>query len=220
MTAKWTSCKKFLSTNLQPQCSMMHSYTHIHTHDVMTPRTASHPLAHNLSGFKNQSFVFLSLFAYISAFSEAFWCCDRFCLMVNKVSQATLWDGSGVCCQIMQPLVSSLSRLTVARACREGAGPYGANNKCVGLYTPLFISLSLTRAHTPTYTHTNTHTVSSASILVNYSPVSSGIIQTASANVNEFLFAYLFFPLLKCHWLLRCTMMNVSADALWYVISH
>lgn len=42
-------------------------------------------------------------------------------------------------------------------------------------------------------------TLSSASISVNYSLVSSGIIQTASANVNELLFAYLFFSLLKCH---------------------
>lgn len=41
--------------------------------------------------------------------------------------------------------------------------------------------------------------LSSASISVNYSLVSSGIIQTASANVNELLFAYLFFSLLKCH---------------------
>lgn len=41
--------------------------------------------------------------------------------------------------------------------------------------------------------------LSSASVSVNYSLVSSGIIQTARANVNELLFAYLFFSLLKCH---------------------
>lgn len=35
--------------------------------------------------------------------------------------------------------------------------------------------------------------LSSASISVNYSLVSNGIIQTASANVNELLFAYFFF---------------------------
>lgn len=43
--------------------------------------------------------------------------------------------------------------------------------------------------------HNLKHTLpmSSASISVNYSLVSSGIIQTASANVNELLFAYLYF---------------------------
>lgn len=46
------------------------------------------------------------------------------------------------------------------------------------------------------------------------------LFKTARANVNEFLFAYLFFSLLKCHWLLRTMMINASAHAAWCVISH
>lgn len=166
------SSKRSMPTHERKQT---HTQTYCTRH-TQTSQCQTKQHTHSLTGsvaFKMDPFVSMSgVFVYLCCFSS-FWCS----VWQQRKSGRTRF-GSG-----LETRVPAQKRAGSA-TCQEGRGV------CVCVWGGCSV---LCQRGTQRGTISHTLPLSSASISVNYSLVSSGIIQTASANVNELLFAYLFF---------------------------